>query len=80
MQGLSWSVLTLALLAVLSVDLRDAAGDARTDQDTGTARNGIIHKFRLDRLGRQIGLDEYITPHPHGMFMTRRRDVRSFLQ
>ena len=63
------------MLAVLSVDLRDAAGDARTDQDTTTARNGVIHKYRLDRSGRQIGLDEYITPHPHGMFMTRRRDV-----
>lgn len=65
-------------LAVLSVDLRDAAGDMRSDQDRTTAKIGIIHKFRLDKHGRQIGLDEYITPHPNGPFM-RRRNVNSLL-
>lgn len=64
-------------LAVLSVDLRDAAGDAKSDQDGTTASNGIIHKYRFDKNGRQIGLDEYITPHPHGMFMRRRPEACS---
>ena len=64
-------------LAVLSIDLRDAAGDTKSDQDKSTATNGVIHKYRLDKNGKRIGLEEFITPHPHGMFFRRKPQVGS---
>lgn len=56
---------------VLSLDLVDAVGDVKTDANM--ASNGVIHKWRLDRHGRRVGLDEYLTPRPEGFFRTRKQ-------
>lgn len=66
--------LTAWHLAVLSLDLKDASGESFSD--TKAAIGGVIHKFRLDRNGVQIGLDEYITPRPEGFFFRKKQEVR----
>ena len=63
---------TLLHVAVLSMDLKDAAGELTTDSNI---KNGVVHKFRLDRQGRQIGRDEFITPKPEGFFLRRKQSV-----
>ena len=63
---------TLLHVAVLSMDLKDASGELTTDNNI---KNGVVHKFRLDRQGRQIGRDEFITPKPEGFFLRRKQSV-----
>ena len=57
---------------MLSVDLADLATGYNNvgvdEQETDLARNGIIHKYRLDRYGGHIGTHEYIRPKPFGGF------------
>ena len=54
------------------MDLKDASGELTTDNNI---KNGVVHKFRLDRQGRQIGRDEFITPKPEGFFLRRKQSV-----
>ena len=73
------SLLTIpSMAAVLSMDLMDAAGGVRTDADMDAehVKGGVVHKYRLDHNGKQIGLHEYHTPKADGgFFFTRRREV-----
>ena len=65
--------------AVLSMDLMDAAGGVKTDRDIDAdhVQGGVVHKYRLDHTGKQIGLDEYHTPKEEGFFFSRHLAVTS---
>lgn len=69
-----WDTADVMYIAVLSLDLIDAAGGVKTDADLGAehVRGGVVHKYRLDHHGQQIGLDEYHTPKAEGFFFSRR--------
>ncbi|KAK9808959.1 hypothetical protein WJX72_007060 [[Myrmecia] bisecta] len=49
----------------LSLDISDISGEGTSD--TSVARNGEIHKWRIDPKGNRIAMGEYIPPkHPGG--------------
>jgi hypothetical protein len=62
-----------AVLPVLSLDASDASGEHSAER--GFAKNGEVHKIRLNAQGERIGLGEYIPPVRYGFMMAKPRQV-----
>ena len=60
--------------AALSLDAVDVSGEAGGDMSL--AKNGELHKLRLNRAGERLSVAEYITPRHYGFVLHKPRAVR----
>ena len=64
---------TALVPAALSLDAVDVSGEA--GGDISVAKNGELHKLRLNRHGERLSVAEYITPRHYGFMLHKPRAV-----
>lgn len=55
------------------MDVSDVTGDHASDESL--AKNGEVHKWRLNAEGVKIGLGEYVAPRYYGFQLRKSQEV-----